>query len=237
MGRFLLTGSCSLTRQAAVAVLLLISAFASALPQSHHDETPAVAPKEALNRLVEGNTRFVSGKAKHPRQDAATRKHLTSGQQPFATVLSCSDSRVPPELVFDQGIGDLFVVRVAGNIGGEDDLGSVEYAVEHLNTSLVVVMGHEMCGAVTAALAPDSVRKREADGIQQMLAHVLPSLVGIDRSLPPAEQVHRGVEANVRASVEHLRNTQELREKIASGKLNVVGAVYELETGKVRVLQ
>jgi len=158
MRRTYYEGACKVTRQAIVGLCLLISIFVTASSQSHHDETTGVSPKEAHDRLAQGNARYVAGKAKHPRQDAATRKHLTSGQQPFATVLSCSDSRVPPELVFDQGIGDLFVVRVAGNIGGEDDLGSIEYAVEHLHTSLIVVMGHEKCGAVTAALAPDSVR-------------------------------------------------------------------------------
>lgn len=233
----LIARSSRVTRQAFVGLCLYFVMSAAAVSQSHHSETPAVSPKEAHDRLTQGNARFVDGKPKHPRQDAATRKHLTGGQQPFATVLSCSDSRVPPELVFDQGVGDIFVVRVAGNIGGDDDLGSIEYAVEHLNTSLVVVMGHEKCGAVTAALAPDSVQKLEANAIQKMLAHVVPSLAQIDRSLPQADQVHLGVEANVRASVQHLQNTPEFKEKIASGKLGVVGAVYDLETGKVRFLE
>jgi len=236
MIRYSLAGCRGGTQRGLMALSMFV-ALNAASAQSHRSETPALGPKEALDRLVHGNALFVSGKTKHPRQDASTRKKLTGGQQPFAAILSCSDSRVPPELVFDQGIGDLFVVRVAGNIGGEDDLGSIEYSVEHLHTSLVVVMGHEKCGAVTAALAPDSVRQHEAFGIQQMLAHVFPSLVQIDRSLPPAEQVHQGVEANVRASVDHLRNTPELKEKIANGTLSVVGAVYELETGKVRLLQ
>jgi len=234
--RYSYSGGSSLYRQSVLGVCLLV-ALTTASAQSHHSETPSVGPKEALDRLAQGNAHFVAGKATHPRQDAATRKDLTAGQQPFAVVLSCSDSRVPPELLFDQGIGDLFVVRVAGNIGGEDDLGSVEYAVEHLHTSLIIVLGHEKCGAVTAALSPDSVQKHEAIAIQQLLAHVAPSLKNIDRSLPASEQVRQGVEANVRASVVHLQTTPEVREKIAGGKLDIIGAVYELETGKVRFLQ
>lgn len=205
--------------------------------QPHHEQASSLSPAAALQLLVEGNSRFALGKPGRPHQSADHRKQLVPGQHPIATVLGCSDSRVPSELVLDQGFGDLFVVRVAGNVGGADDLGSVEYAVIHLNTPLVLVLGHESCGAVTAALEAESARAHEAGGIQDMLAHVVPSLAGVDRKLPMAEQVHLGVEANVRRSVGLLREAPELKAKLASGTLDIVGAVYELNTGKIRLLK
>jgi carbonic anhydrase len=209
----------------------------TASAQARHEQAPSVTPAAALQRLVEGNKRFAEGTPSHRHEDSAWRKQLTAGQHPFATIFGCSDSRVPSELVFDQGFGDLFVVRVAGNVGGADDLGSIEYAVIHLNTSLILVMGHEGCGAVTAALGADSSRAHEAAGIQAMLSHVVPSLEAVNRSLPQPEQVHQGVEANVRRSVALLRDTPELKARIASGALDVVGAVYELDTGMVRIVR
>jgi len=208
-----------------------------AIAQPHHEQAPSLSPGAALQRLVEGNSRFAAGTPSRPHQSADYRKELVPGQHPIATILGCSDSRVPSELVFDQGFGDLFVVRVAGNIGGADDLGSVEYAVIHLSTPLVVVLGHESCGAVTAALGSSEARGHEAAGIQDMLAHVVPSLAGVNRTLPLPEQVHQGVEANVRRSVEHLRATPDLKSKLAGGTLDIVGAVYDLDTGKVRLLK
>lgn len=210
---------------------------AAASGQTHPTPASSVTQAQALQRLVDGNARFAEGKSIHGHENVEWRRQLTAGQHPFATVLGCSDSRVPSELVFDQGFGDLFVVRVAGNVGGADDLGSVEYAVNHLNTPLVLVVGHEGCGAVTAALEADSTRAHEAPGIQAMLAHVVPSLKDVNRSLPPREQVHLGVEANVRRSVALLRNTPDLKAKIASGALEIVGSVYELETGRIRILR
>ena len=205
--------------------------------QAHHEQAPSLTPAAALERLIDGNKRFAEGTPTHRHEDLGWRKELTAGQHPFATIFGCSDSRVPSELVFDQGFGDLFVVRVAGNIGGEDDLGSIEYAVNHLNTPLVLVMGHEGCGAVTAALQPDSARAHEAAGIRTMLSHVAPSLKAVNRSLPQAEQVHLGVEANVRRSVALLRQAPELKAKLASGALDIVGSVYELDTGRVRIIR
>jgi carbonic anhydrase len=214
-----------------------LALYGTASGQAHPAEAPSVTPAAALGRLVEGNKRFAAGAPSHRHEDLGWRRELTAGQHPFATIFGCSDSRVPSELVFDQGFGDLFVVRVAGNIGGEDDLGSIEYAVIHLHTPLVLVMGHEGCGAVTAALAADSSRAHEAAGIQAMLSHVVPSLKTVDRSVPQPQQVHLGVEANVRRSVALLRDTPELKERIASGTLDIVGAVYELDTGKVRIVR
>ena len=200
-------------------------------------ENPApITADEALARLRQGNDRFVAGSLSSDHEDAAWRNTLIAGQQPFATILSCSDSRVPPELVFDQGFGDLFVNRVAGNVVDADILGSIQYAVVHLHTPLVLVLGHESCGAVTAALGSASERSKEAKEIQELLSRILPSLKGIDPKLSLSEQVSKGVEANVRASVVKLQNAADLKAKIASGHLKIVGGVYDLETGKVRLL-
>jgi carbonic anhydrase len=185
---------------------------------------------------VKGNERFVAGTPLHIHQSVARRKELLAEQHPFATVLGCSDSRVPAELLFDQGLGDLFVVRVAGNVVAPDDLGSIEYAVNHLHTPLVLVLGHEGCGAVTAALETEAARIKEAKEIQGLLALILPALKGIDPKLSLAERIHRGVESNVRWSMQQLQNAPALKEKISGGQLKIVGGVYELETGKVRLL-
>ena len=187
--------------------------------------------------LVEGNERFVTGKSRHRREDAQWRSRLKKQQLPFATILGCSDSRAPVEIIFDQGFGDLFVIRVAGNVVGDDELGSIEYAVEHLHTPLILVLGHESCGAVTAALSPKEDREKEWEGIQKLLTHIDPALIDIDPSLPLEQKIHIGVEANVRWSMQQLKNIPELRVKIGEGKLIIAGGVYELETGKVLVLQ
>ena len=201
--------------------------------------TEEPAPKnadEALARLLRGNGRFVAGSLTANHQSADWRKGLVADQHPFATILSCSDSRVPPELLFDAGFGDLFVNRVAGNIVDTDNLGSIEYAVDHLHTPLVLVMGHEGCGAVTAALGSTSEQAKEAKEIQALLSHLLPALKGIDPKLSMKERIAQGVEANVRRSVQLLKSNSDLKEKIAGGHLKIVGGVYELETGKVRLL-
>jgi len=191
---------------------------------------------DALSLLQQGNERFVQGHLRHGHESADRRQKLVDEQHPFATVLSCSDSRVPTELLFDQGIGDLFVVRVAGNVTAPDDLGSIEYAVHHLHTRLVVVLGHENCGAVTAALGSADERSKEPKEIQGLLAFIVPSLKNIDPKLPVAERVSQGVEANVRASVQNLQDSPDLKKIIAEGQLKIVGGVYDLETGKVRML-
>jgi len=199
----------------------------------HHPAAPALTPAQALERLMEGNARFVQGKVQHPHQTAQWRSGLTSGQHPIAAVLGCSDSRVPVEELFDQGFGDLFVIRVAGNVAGEDERGSIEYAVAHLNVPLVLVVGHESCGAVTAALSPESERRREAAEVQALLAHIEPALKALATGTPE-ERVLRGVEANARLSAAQLADTPLLKEKIAHGQLAVKAAVYELGTGRIR---
>lgn len=203
---------------------------------SREDHEATNPDADALALLLQGNDRFVQGRLRHGHESAARRQELITEQHPFATVLSCSDSRVPPELLFDQGLGDLFVVRVAGNVTAPDDIGSIEYAVHHLHTRLVIVLGHEGCGAVTAALSPADERSKEPKEIQGLLALILPSLKKIDPKLSKAEQVSEGVEENVRASVQRLQTAPDLKKTIAEGHLKIVGGVYDLESGKVRIL-
>jgi len=207
-----------------------------ALADEHHAASPAVAPAEARARLEAGNQRFVSGQTQHPHSNASWRAGLTGSQHPFATILGCSDSRVPLEPLFDQGFGDLFVIRVAGNVAALDELGSIEYAANHLGVRFILVLGHEQCGAVTAALASESDRKHETSDIQGLVQRIEPALASLPPGLEPAERVHRGVEANVRQSVRVLRESPALKARVESGEIVIVGAVYELTTGKVRWL-
>lgn len=184
----------------------------------------------ALVRLIEGNARFADGKLELD-VDVMRRAALVQGQHPFATVLGCADSRVVPELLFDQTLGDLFVIRVAGNVVAEDEAGSIEYAVEHLDTPLVLVLGHEGCGAVTAAVDCTDIELIEE---AKLIERLKPSLKGIDRSLPRETQIHLGVEANVRRSVHQLMDIA--RRENHQDRVRIMGAVYELDTGRVRVL-
>ena len=195
------------------------------------DEHAPTTSAAALELLMEGNERFVAGTPQHDHETIARRMKLTEGQAPCAVVLTCADSRVVPELIFDVGLGDVFVIRVAGNVVAEDEAGSIEYAVEHLDVPLVIVLGHESCGAVTAAL---SAEPDEFDELTRLLERLRPSLQGIDRSRPKADQIHAGVETNAQRSTRQLR--QLLSGHNVPGDLQVVPAVYELGSGRVRLL-
>jgi carbonic anhydrase len=196
---------------------------------------------EALARLRDGNHRFVSGQINlEGLSSRARRGELVEGQAPFATILGCSDSRVPAEIVFDQGLGDLFVIRVGGNIVSPSQVGSVEFASERFGTPLVVVMGHTRCGVVTAAL--ESVLDNAADGsrdLRFLVDRVRPSVLSVIGSRPHASLdrtavLDDAVRANVRASVDHLRHASALLERrIADREMAVVGAEYSIETGVV----
>jgi carbonic anhydrase len=198
---------------------------------------PTHTAEEALRRLQEGNARFLAGEARFLTVQKEILAELARGQQPFATILGCSDSRVPPELLFDAGFGELFVVRVAGNVLGAEIAGTLQYAGSHLHTPLFVVLGHEQCGAVQAALATRSSGARHGAYIEVLLESILPALDGLDYSLPPDELLRRAVEANVRRTVERILATPEAQARLAEGSwMQLVGAVYELETGRVRFL-
>ncbi len=194
---------------------------------------------EALERLREGNRRFVSGEQRQDARSAQTRRgELASSQQPFAAILGCSDSRVPVEIVFDQGLGDLFVIRVAGNVVAPSQIGSVEFAAERFGTRLVVVLGHSRCGAIQATLEQlQRPRERQARNLQSIVDRIRPSvqgLLGTDLRNDPEALMRQAVRANIRASVGHLRHgSQLIEELVEESGLRVVGAEYSLESGIV----
>jgi len=192
--------------------------------------------EQALDRLKAGNERFVRGEARFPTVQKEVLADLAKGQQPYATILGCSDSRVPPELVFDVGFGELFVVRVAGNVLGPEILGTLQYAGAHLHTPLFVVLGHEGCGAVSAALGLKLHGERLESRIQVLLENIVPGLEGLDAGQPRETLLHQAVEANVRHAVRAILETPEGRLRAAVGEMRLVGAVYELESGRVRFL-
>ena len=182
----------------------------------------------ALRELKAGNNHHVAKKYQHPHQTAARQRELATGQSPHAIVLSCADSRVAPEIVFDQGLGDLFDVRVAGNVGGDTELASIEYAAEHLHAPLLVVMGHQKCGAVTAA-----AESSEADGhLPALLAFVRPAVASARGR--PGNLIENAVRINVENVVRQVRGSKPLLAGLVEhGDLTVVGAVYALDTGRV----
>ena len=208
----------------ATVVLLIAPAKAGAAP-GH----ASVGAAEALQRLLDGNQRYVAGRAIRPNQTTARRATVAGGQHPFAAILGCSDSRVPPEIVFDQGLGDLFVVRLAGNVADPVALDSLDYAVTHLGARLILVLGHERCGAVTAAVEGYG----ERGDVGPMLAELRPA-VAASKDLP-GNPVANAIRANVELTVENLRTSKPLSAMVASGELKIVGGIYHLATGKVEM--
>ena len=191
---------------------------------------------EALARLKTGNERFVRGRARFPTVRKKVLAALAKGQQPYVTIVGCSDSRVPPELLFDAGFGELFIVRVAGNVISPEVMGTLQYAAVHLHTPLFVVLGHEGCGAVQAAVAAKFEGARERRRIALLLKRILPGLEDLRPGRSPEAQLKAAVEANVRWSMRQLHETPEGKARMAEGVLKLVGAVYELKTGRVRFL-
>jgi carbonic anhydrase len=204
---------------------------------NHENKTLAISPEEALKRLREGNERFVERKSQHPHQAFEWRAELEAGQHPFAVILGCADSRVPPELLFDQGFGDLFVVRVAGNIVDTDVRGSIEYAVDHLGTPLVLVLGHTRCGAVTAALDHAADSPTEAEEIVSLLYRIEPALKGLSEIDDRETKLKEAVKRNVQLAVQRLTQTPDLIRSQKSGKLKIMGGVYDMHTGKIEFLE
>ena len=198
-----------------------------------------ISAREALALLRDGNARFVADARSQDTLPSRDRRiELTTGQQPFAAVLGCSDSRVPVEIVFDQGLGDLFVIRVAGNIVAPSQIGSVEFAAEQFGTRLVVVLGHSDCGAVMATLEqlkrPKENQSRNLRSIVDLVRPSVEELLASDLRHDPPELVRQSVRANIRASANHLRHGSEIIEQlIINDDLLVVGAEYSLKTGIV----
>lgn len=194
------------------------------------------APNTDWQRLIAGNARFIAGTSQHPNQDAARRLETAEGQKPFAIVVGCADSRTSPELLFDQGIGDLFVVRLAGNIVDDAALGSVEFAVAKLGARLIVVLGHEKCGAVAAAV--DAVKGGPAapGSIGTIVDAIKPAAASVQAK--EGDAVDNAMKANVRSVVERLKKASPvLAPYLQSGELKVVGARYDLDEGKVEQVQ
>lgn len=188
--------------------------------------------EQALERLIEGNQRFVTNAVQHPRQNPARRAELTKGQEPFAIVLTCADSRVAPEVVFDQGLGDLFVLRNAGNVLDDHTIGSIEYAVEHLHTHLIIVMGHEKCGAVSAAVSGS-----EAPGhIHSVVDAIEPAIA--QAKAQSGDKVDNAVRANAQRVAGIIARVEPIINKaVKAGELKVVAARYDLATGQVAILK
>src|SRR4051812_23661366 len=187
---------------------------------------------ESLARLVAGNERFVRGKARRAAFRRESLADLAEGQRPYATILGCSDSRVPPEWVFDAGLGELFVVRVAGNVLSPEIAASLQYAGSHLHTPLFMVLGHEGCGAVAAALATREQGAQHGSRIQMLVDSIIPGLPELAPGLSPQERLARAVEGNVRWMVRRILQSPEGQARLAEGRMKLVGAVYEIEGGR-----
>ncbi|MBF0308698.1 MAG: carbonic anhydrase [Magnetococcales bacterium] len=232
---------CGLTRRgvltglAAGSVVAALPVLAGARDPGHVPPVSAVTAEQALQRLKEGNARFVSGKSMHPNTSLARlQETVKDGQHPFVSVLSCADSRVPVELIFDQGVGDLFVIRVAGNVSDIDEIGTIEYGTGHLGTPLVLVLGHTKCGAVTAVVKGDKVGGQ----IPLLVDNIVPAANRIkSKGLAGEALIADAIKENVRQSMSDLvRRSTEVEHLIQAGRLRVVGAVYNLETGTVEWL-
>jgi carbonic anhydrase len=227
--------------------------FARSADPAHADQ-PIVAPAEAISKLKEGNGRFTAGNLQHPHESsderaymaansyenlgmntaeaAKRRAELTKSQHPFAIIVSCSDSRVPPEIVFDQGLGDLFVLRVAGNVINNESLGSIEYGVDVLAVRLIVVLGHQRCGAVKAAKETIAAKGKAPAHIQSLVNAIRPAVEATVNG-----DLEATVEANVKNVAQALRtSTPILKPKVDSGEVQVIGANYSLDTGAVTFL-
>jgi carbonic anhydrase len=190
----------------------------------------SLSPDAALQKLMEGNQRFVQHQPQYPDQSQARLQEVAQAQHPFATILSCADSRVPAEIIFDQGIGDIFDVRIAGNIATPEAIGSIEYAVALLNTPLLMVLGHERCGAVTAAVQNEPL----PGDISTFVKAIKPVVAKV--KYQPGNTVDNAVIANVHYQIQRLKRSPLLSERLQSGKLKIVGGRYDLDTGSVGII-
>jgi carbonic anhydrase len=221
-----------LTATAALVLSVFAATTLRAKDPAHAEPAAAVNATEALARLKEGNERFVADKLSHPHQTSQTREKLATSQRPFAIILGCADSRTSPEVVFDQGLGDLFVHRVAGNVLNDETLGSIEYGVEHLGAQLIVVLAHERCGAVKAARDTIAAHATAPGHIQSLVKAIEPAVA--TTATADAETTAKANALNVAKA---LRESEPfLKERVAAGKLTVIGAHYDLDTGKVEFL-
>jgi carbonic anhydrase len=188
-----------------------------------------MAPDASLKKLLEGNNRFINDKSICPQRNEERRLALVSKQSPFAVIVGCSDSRVPPDLIFDQGVGDLFVVRVAGNVIGDIEMDSIEFAVTQLHASLILILGHANCGAVTAVLSGETA------GIAALARKIEPAIKGIKPNETGA--IEKAIKANIQNGVQTVLHSSALKPLVEQNKIRVVGGYYNLESGKVDILQ
>lgn len=211
--------------------------LATAISSNLSSTEPVVAqnnlnPEQALAQLMEGNKRFIAGKSKYPNQNLSRLQEVAQGQNPFAAVLSCADSRVPVEIVFDQGFGDIFVVRGAGNIATPEETGSLEFGTLVLGSKVLLVIGHEACGAVIATLQGGEV----PGSIGSIIKAIEPAVGNYKGQQDDKEALRKATEANVRFQVQILKKSSVLSQLVKEGKLKVVGAYYNLSTGEITLL-
>lgn len=225
-------GACGSSTQTASTTTVTVPA---GVPITTEAARPDVNGADAaLELLHQGNQRFASSQMKHPDQGPETRLRVSKAQKPFAVVLSCSDSRLPPEVIFDQGLGDLFVVRVAGNIVEPAGLGSIEYAVGHLGTPLIVVLGHQNCGAVSATLEALQPPYEEPHGAVQTLIQAITPAVAIAQK-QPGDLLENAIRANTDLSRDEIKKSHELEKPLGSGALKIVTGYYALGDGVVQL--
>lgn len=212
--------------------ILLTFVMLAGCTKSGHQENTA-SNESAQNRLMSGNKRFITAHFEKSHQTSQRRLEVAKGQHPFAAILCCSDSRVPPEVIFDQGLGDLFVIRIAGNIIDDAALGSLEYAVEHLGVKTIIVLGHERCGAVDATLKGGAEHHNHIDSLVKAIQ---PAIVNV-KSLP-GDMLDNAVRENIKYVVQGLSSSEPiLKERVAKKELKVLGARYDLDDGVVEFLQ
>ena len=208
-------------------ILSLLLLFVSISPLIAQ-ESAGISADSALQKLTDGNKRYMTGEFLHPNQSAQRRTEVAKSQHPFTIILSCSDSRVPPEVIFDQGLGDLFIIRVAGNVVNDEVLGSIEYAAEHLGAHLVVVLGHQRCGAVDAAIKDGEVPGH----IKSLVDAIMPAVEKAKGE--PGNLLENAINENVAMVVEKLKTSEPILEHLVhDGDLKIIGAVYNLDDGKV----
>lgn len=199
-----------------------------------------ISPQEALTKLVEGNKRFSSDNSIHPNRCAETKNALLKQQKPFAAVLSCSDSRVPIEIIFDAGLGDIFAVRTAGHVLSSEVLGSLEYAIKSLGVKLIIILGHENCGAINTAIQTyDNKSYSElSDNLKSIMNHIYPAIENVKCNHTDDNFLNHAVKANIYYQLEDLlKKDAYIKEKVKKGEIAIVGAMYSLATGNVEFLK
>ena len=213
-------------------LLLLLSLLMLPILRSQGQSNESLPFDKALQLLKEGNKRFVEGKSMRPNQDISRIKEVAEGQYPFATIVGCADSRVPNEIIFDQGLGDLFIVRTAGQVSSYASWGSIEFAEEVLGTKLIVVLGYTQCGAVNAA-----VKLPEVPGHIVTLINAIKPAVEKAKETDPHDLHYASIRENIKTQVDQLRNLEPvLAKRVREGSIQIIGALYHLETGEVEFL-